>query len=133
MNHASQISSDKLVYTDATLQGTPLGGLDKGKFTRRNYYRFSLVPEYQFDLLPSEKLTIKAGVTWDDTNRNSSKVSPIFRVSKLKNLGKGSITETYLDYSETSQVVGYSAIGGSTSGGLFNSNKHLDREISKTA
>jgi hypothetical protein len=133
LNHASQISSDKLVYTDATYNGTPLGGLDKGKFTRRNYYRFSLVPEYQFELLPNEKLTIKGGATWDDTNRNSSKVSPIFRVSKIKNLGKGSITETYLDYSETSQVVGYSAIGGSTSGGLFNSNKHLDREISKTA
>ena len=132
LNHASQISSDKLVYTDAIYDGDPSRGLDQGKFTSRNYYKLSLIPEYQHDLEPNEKLIIKAGATWDDTNRNSSKVSPIFRASRLKNFDKNSFTETYLDFSQTSQVVGYSAIGGGERSGLFRSNHSLDRETSKT-
>ena len=37
----------------------------------------------------------------------------------------------YLSYTEASQVAGYTAIGGGTTGGLFRSNRNLNREISK--
>ena len=75
---------------------------------------------------------MQVGASWDDTNRNSSELSPIFRIERLKTYDKSSFSKTYLGYSETSQVVGYSAIGGSETGGLFRSNHSLDRETSKT-
>ena len=59
------------------------------------------------------------GASWDDTNRNSSKASPIFRITRTKTHDNNSFSETHFGYSQTSQVVGYTAIGGNDTGGLF--------------
>lgn len=130
INYHTQFASDQIdTYTE--YNGTRYKGLDRGNFTSREYFKFSLLPEYKIDTSENEKFIIKAGATFDDTNRNSSKVSPIFRVTRQK-INDDSYTETYLGYSGSSQVVGYTAIGGNDSGGLFRSNHSLDRETSKT-
>ena len=131
INHHVQYASDQ-IDTFTEYNGTRYRGLDRGKFTSRDYFKLSLLPEYNFELAPNENLIIRAGGSWDDTNRNSSKVSPIFRVTRQKTRDDNSFSETHIGYSQSSQVVGYTAVGGNDTGGLFRSNHSLDRETSKT-
>ena len=131
IRHFAQYSSDQIdTYTE--YNGTRYKGLDRGKFTSRDYIKLSLLPEYRMELGADENLIINAGASWDDTNRNSSKASPIFRITRTKTHDNNSFSETHFGYSQTSQVVGYTAIGGNDTGGLFRSNHSLDRETSKT-
>jgi len=130
INYHTQYASDQ-IDTFTEYNGTRYKGLDRGRFTSRDYFKVSLLPEYKIDVNENEKIFIKAGATFDDTNRNSSEISPIFRISKEKTK-ENTFSETYFGYSQTSQVVGYSAVGGNDSGGLFRSNHSLNRETSKT-
>ena len=130
INYITQFSSDK-IDTFTEYNGTRYKGLDRGDFTSRDYFKLSLLPEYSIEKTANERLTLQAGATFDDTNRNSSEVSPIFRITRQKTMDN-SYSETYLGYSQSSQVVGYTAVGGNDSGGLFRSNHNLGRETSKT-
>jgi len=104
--------------------------LEAGYFTNRNYYKLSFLPEYRHDLNEQASITYKAGVTLDDTNRYNYKASPIAEINWLNNDGQGNSESLYLSYAQATQVVGYGAIGGSTTG-LFASNPDLARAISK--
>lgn len=120
VNYAGQITSDEIESTT----------LEKGDFISRTYYKISLLPEYRFDLEDDQSVTIKAGASFDDTNRDESEISPLAEISWLKNASTGKSERVYLSYAQTTQVAGYGAIGGSTSG-LFASNPSLSREISE--
>ena len=130
INYHTQFASDE-IDTFTEYNGTRYKGLDRGDFTSRDYLKLSLLPEYSIARSANEKLILQAGATFDDTNRNSSEVSPIFRITRQKTMDN-SYSETYLGYSQSSQVVGYTAVGGNDTGGLFRSNHNLDRETSKT-
>ena len=78
-----------------------------------------------------KRLIYKAGASLDDTNRDSSEFSPMAEISILTDQGEGHSQRTYLSYAGTTQVVGYGAIGGSETGGLFRSNHDLLRETTK--
>ena len=131
LRYFSQITSDS-IDTYTTSGGTRYLGLDRGKFTSRNYYKLSLMPEFQHQLNEKEVVQLQIGASWDDTNRNKSRISPIFEISHTHSDSPTRTSRTYLSFAESSQVVGYSAIGGSENSGLFRSNYELDREISKT-
>ena len=105
--------------------------LEEGDFTRRTYRKLSVLPQYRHKLEDQKILIFKAGASFDDTNRDSSEFSPIAEISMLTNQGKGQSQRTYLSYAKTTQVVGYGAIGGSQTGGLFRSNHDLLRETTK--
>ncbi|MGJ8652822.1 MAG: TonB-dependent receptor plug domain-containing protein [Opitutaceae bacterium] len=102
----------------------------ENSYTSRNYYSISIVPEYQFELDEDESLTLRAGATYDDTNRNESELSGIAGIEWQRTHENGNSDAIFLSYAESSQVAGYTAIGGGTSG-LFASDPTLDRETSQ--
>lgn len=121
LNYSLQLAQD----------GIESNTLEEGKFTSRRYYKLSLLPQYLCTLNDQQDLSFKAGFSFDDTNRNPSEISPIAEISLLTDRGAGSTDRIYLSYAETTQVVGYGAIGGSESSGLFQSKHDLQRENSQ--
>ena len=100
-------------------------------FTSRRYQKFSLLPQYQFQLDAANTLTLRAGASYDDSNRNASKLSLITDAVWQQVAPNGDARSAFFSYAESSQVVGYTATGGATSTGLFRSNPNLDTETSQ--
>ncbi len=120
LNYSAQFITDSIEST--TLENN---------FTSRKYYKVSILPEYQLDLDDAQQLTFRLGAAFDDTNRDDSQVSLIGDITWNTINADDSSQTLYLSYAEASQVAGYTAIGGSDSGGLFRSNYDLGREITK--
>jgi outer membrane receptor protein involved in Fe transport len=121
LKYATQVTADEIEST--TLENN---------FTSRSYFKASLMPEYQMQLNETDTLTISAGASFDDTNRNPSEVSPLFDITWQRRHNNGDSESAYLSFTESSQVAGYTAIGGSTAyGQLFASDPDLDRETSQ--
>ncbi|MFU8847137.1 MAG: TonB-dependent receptor plug domain-containing protein [Opitutales bacterium] len=120
INYAGQFTADSIESTS----------LEMGRFQSRSYYKLSLLPEYRIELNKSDSLTLRAGGSFDDTNRNDSEFSFITDLTWKRKHGNGTSESLYLSYAESSQVVGYTAIGG-VADGLFGSNPNLDTETSQ--
>lgn len=119
LNYSGQVTSDRIDSSKL-----------ENNFTSRRYYKFSLVPQYQFQLDSGDTVTLRAGASYYDTNRNSSEVSAIADITWERVESDGTSKKLYLSYAEASQVTGYTAVGGGTTG-LFASNPTLDTETSK--
>jgi len=120
LNYSAQFIADSIEST--TLENN---------FTSRNYYKFSVLPEYLMELKDDQTLTFRLGAAFDDTNRDDSQASLIGDITwDVVNADDTSQT-IYLSYAQASQVAGYTAIGGSNTGGLFRSNYNLERETTK--
>ncbi|MBU2871034.1 TonB-dependent receptor [Colwellia sp. E2M01] len=120
LNYSAQFIADNIKSTSL-----------ENNFTSRNYYKVSVLPEYQLNLQNDDQVVFRLGATFDDTNRDDSQTSLIGDVSwNILNADDTSQT-LYLSYAEATQVAGYTAIGGSDSGGLFRSNYDLGRETTK--
>ena len=120
INYAGQFTADEIDSTNL-----------EENFTSRTYTKLSMLPEYRLELNENESLTFCAGASFDDTNRDDSELSGVGDITWKRIHSNGNSESIYLSYSETSQVAGYTAVGGSTSGGLFRSNPNLDRETSQ--
>jgi hypothetical protein len=103
----------------------------ENNFTSRNYYKLSVLPEYQTTIANNQLLTVRLGATYDDTNRDDSKLSLLGDINWNSVNTDGSERTVYLSFAQASQVAGYTAIGGSDSGGLFRSNYNLERETTQ--
>jgi len=121
INYSGQVTADKI-------RSSSLG---QGKFTSRTYYKVSVLPEYCLNRDSHESVTVRAGATFDDTNRGNSQLSAICDITWHHTHSNGDSESTFLSYSGSSQVAGYSAIGGSDDRGMFRSNHDLDRETSQ--
>ena len=121
-NYAAQFMADAIEST--TLENN---------FTSRDYYKVSVAPEYQAVLNEHERLTFRLGGAFDDTNRDESQFSLISDIRWFTQHTDNSTRTVTLSYSQASQVAGYTAIGGSTTSGLFRSNDTLSRETSDNA
>ena len=103
----------------------------ENNFTSRTYYKFSVLPEYRIELEDDQALAFRLGAAFDDTNRDDSQASLIGDIT-WNTINADDTSQTfYLSYAEASQVAGYTAIGGSNTGGLFRSNYELERETTK--
>lgn len=102
----------------------------ENNFTSRNYFKASILPEYTLNLAANEDLRLRMGATYDNSNRDDSKVSLLGDLVWQQSTVRGLAKSAYLSYSQASQLPGYTAIGGSDSGGLFRSNYDLKRETS---
>ncbi len=130
INYGAQLTTDHIESEDF-FNGAAQGGLEQGNFQSRNYLKISLLPEYSIELNESETVTVRAGASFDDSNRNSSEASALFDIAWLHSHENGNSKRVHISYSEASQVAGYTAVGGGTGGGLFASNRSLDRETSQ--
>ena len=120
LNYSAQFIADGIEST--TLENN---------FTSRHYYKFSVLPEYRMDLSGDRQLTYRLGATFDDTNRDDSETSLIGDIT-LNTINADDTSQTfYFSYAQATQVPGYTAIGGSNTGGLFRSNYDLERETTK--
>jgi len=111
-------------FIDDSIESTTL----ENNFTSRKYYKLSILPEYTMALKANQQLTFRLGAAYDDTNRDDSEVSAIGDITLNTQNNDGTAQTLYLSYAQASQVAGYTAIGGSDSGGLFRSNYNLERE-----
>ena len=116
LNFSSQISSDEIVTTI-----TP-------PYHERDYYKFSLVPQYEYFLSNTETITTKLGASFDDSNRDPSKTSPIAEMRWKHSRNATQSKEFYLSYAEASQVLGYTPL---SKGDTFNGDPNLKRGSSK--
>ncbi len=114
--YSAQAMADNLQSTSLTA----------GRFNSRDYLKLVAVPEMNF-ATEAGTLTARAGASFDDTNRDSSAVSPVLGL-ELK-LADGS--RFYATYSEATQVATYTALNSAAGAGLFRGNPNLGRETSR--
>jgi len=120
LNYSAQFIEDNITSTSL-----------ENNFTSRSYYKFSVLPEYRIELADEQQLSFRLGAAFDDTNRDDSQASLIGDIT-WNTINADDTSQTlYVSYAEASQVAGYTAIGGSNTGGLFRSNYELDRETTK--
>ncbi len=110
-------------YLRDSIQST---SLTFGPFNSRDYLKIAVVPQYTADTAGGP-LTLKAGATYDDTNRDASAVSPVVEISLQRPAG----LRLYAQYAESTQVPTYTAIKSNPAAGLFRGNPNLGRETSR--
>lgn len=119
LNYSGQLLGDSINTTN----------LDNGPFRSRTYYKFTLLPEISYALNDDDLFTLRTGASFDDTNRDGSAVSPLFQIALDCPLTDGN-NHYYFEYSEASQVPGYSILGANRNAGLFRGNPEAGREKS---
>ncbi len=101
-----------------------------GRFHRRDYVKLGIVPEKSWMLAPGRRLTLRAGATYDDTNRDRSAVSPLAEIALGGSAPDGGSENLHLSYAESTQVPTYTALNSSATAGLFRGNPNLGRSVS---
>lgn len=122
IHYHAQWSADDLDST--TLTNPNLG------YTTREYFKASVAPEYRWDLDGGD-LIAKAGVAFDDTDRDRSEWSPFASLAYVQK-GDRSEVRYYAEVSETSSVPNYTPLASQPTSGLFRGDASLGREESRT-
>ena len=105
--------------------------LNYGRYRSRTIAKVSLAPERAWSLPDGARLRIKAGAAFDETNRGSGKLSPLFEIAREK---RDSLTERiYFSYAQATQLPTYTALNSNAAAGLFRGNPHLGRQVSRNA
>ena len=116
-NYAAQVTSDELLRsTDLT----------EGKFTSRDYIALRVVPEIELANANNRRVTLRAGVSVDVSNRDEDEILPVLGVTFASDNMDGSQFVS-LDYAGSSQVPGYTVLNSRPTG-LFGGNPDLGRE-----
>jgi len=127
-----EINQDVYINYGANIVGDKIDSIPLGnKFVSRNYYKLSILPEYISETNDGKTVTYQLGASWDDSNRDDSKISLISKIGVSKINKSGLKDEFYLSFSESSQVAGYGAIGGTASNPYFVGYTNLNRGVSK--
>jgi len=99
-----------------------------GDFNSRNYWKLGVSGERDW-MVGDWNSSLRLGLSYDDSNRDSAAVSPLLRW-ELVRLGQGNQQQLlYMDVSRSTQVAGYTATASSPTGGLFRGNQNLGREV----
>ncbi|MDJ0751206.1 MAG: hypothetical protein QNJ11_17095 [Woeseiaceae bacterium] len=118
--YGGQVTSDELVRsTDLT----------NGSFDDRSYATLTIVPSVDVALDSGSVLVWRFGATVDYSNRDSNEVSPMLGVS-LERTDPSGTTSLSLEYAQTTQLPGYTALNSNPSG-LFGGNASLGRETAR--
>ena len=116
LNYGANLMADSIESTSLTF----------GRYHTRDYYKLSLIPEYSAETAAG-RVSVRAGATYDDTNRDDSAVSPVAEIA----LRTSPTLRVYGQYAESTQVPTYTALNSSPSSGLFRGNPDLGRETSR--
>jgi len=112
------------VVTDR-LQST---SLTFGRYRSRTHVSAALYPEWHFARDARRTWTLIAGATFDDTNRDSSALSPLVEFSRSS--PQSPLTRFHFGYARTTQVATYTALNSAANAGLFRGNPDLGRSSS---
>ena len=121
LNYRAEWIADELESTSLTF----------GPYRTRKIMKLALVPERAWALQNGGSLRVKAGASYDDTNRDASAVSPIFEIAHEQS--SDGAKRLYASYAETTQVATYTALKSNPTAGLFRGNQNLGRERSRNA
>ena len=94
-----------------------------GPYRDRTLTKLALVPEKTWD-----KLTLRAGATYDHSDRDGGSVSPVVELAH-----RDGAQSWHASYTRATQVPTYTAIKSNPAGGLFRGNQNLRRESSHQA
>ncbi len=114
--YSAQFLSDSIESTSLTF----------GPYRTRDYFKVAVVPEFATDT-EQGRLTLRAGASYDDTNRDESEISPVVEASLRSRAG----IRYYAQYAGSSQVATYTALKSNPAAGLFRGNQNLGRETSR--
>ncbi len=98
-----------------------------GRYHTRTITKLALVPEKSWELPDGARLVVKAGMTYDDSNRASAAGSPLVEIARET---RGPLNRLYFSYAQTTQLPTYTALNSSPTSGLFRGNPDLGRETS---
>ena len=121
LNYSAEVMSDNLASTS----------LKYGHFMSRTYYKAGVLPEKSWALDATRQLVAKAGLTFDDTNRDASALSPAAELAVVENAGAAGVDRYFFSYAKTTQVPTYTALNSSPTAGLFRGNANLGREMAQ--
>jgi len=116
-SYAAQVTSDELVRSTDLTEGT---------FTSRDYIALRVVPEIELANANNRRVTLRAGVSVDVSNRDEDEVLPVLGVTFASDNKDGGHFVS-LDYAGSSQVPGYTVLNSRPTG-LFGGNPDLGRE-----
>lgn len=97
-----------------------------GRFRDRSYLKLAAVPEVEL-ATSAGGLLLRAGATYDDTNRDASALSPLVSAALTRPDG----SRIYAEYAESTQVPTYTALNSNPAAGLFRGNPDLRRGTSR--
>jgi len=72
---------------------------------------------------------VKAGATFDHSNRDGGATSPVAEIAR--EWTTGDLRRIYASYAQTTQLPSYTALNSNSTAGLFRGNPNLGREISR--
>jgi vitamin B12 transporter len=99
-----------------------------GPYHSRTLKKASFVPEEQW-ATDGGFIILKAGGSYDDSDRSNAVFSPNAELSRTWNTG--SLQRIYASYSVTTEMPSYTALDSSPTAGLFLGNPNLARETSR--
>jgi hypothetical protein len=102
-----------------------------GRFHSRTQVKLGLTPEKTWTVDARRRLTVKAGATYDDTNRDAGALSPLVELALTETRPGGGQRRFYSSYAQTTQVPTYTALNSSSTAGLFRGNPDLGRATSR--
>lgn len=119
--YAGQVMRDELRSTSLTA----------GRYRDRNQTKISLIPEIRVPA--SSDVTLRAGGTWDDSNRDGGRFSPVVGFEVVPEAGTSIATPDRfrIEYAEATQLPTYTALNSSATAGLFRGNPNLGRQLSR--
>ena len=119
VNIRGEVAGDDLKSTSLTA----------GRFHARTLTKISVVPEKTWGPADGDRVVVKAGATYDGSNRGGAAVSPVVEIAREQ--PSALLQRLYLGYAQTTQVPTYTALNSSAVAGLFRGNANLGRETSR--
>ncbi len=116
VNFRGELLADELHSTSLTF----------GPYHTRTLAKFAVVPERTWNLEEGGQLVVKAGAAYDDSNRTSGAISPVFEIARER--AAAAAQRIYFSYSEATQLPTYTALDSSPTAGLFRGNPNLGRQ-----
>lgn len=100
-----------------------------GRYHTRGQGKVSLIPERSWQLDAGPLLTAKAGLTYDDSNRDGSSVSPVAELALDHLTNPVGVSRVYVSYARSTQTATYTALKSNPARGLFRGNPDLARQV----
>jgi len=97
-----------------------------GRYQTRTLAKASFAAEKSWMKGPEGRVSAKAGVAFDDSNRFQAAVSPVMELAREWSAGE--LSRLWLSFSKATQVPSYTALNANPSAGLFRGNAALGRE-----
>ena len=101
-----------------------------GNFSKRHYGEAAVLARRTWEGETAD-WSIYGGAALDSSNEDSTVGLPQVGIS-ASGISDGSAWKAYLEYSETSQVPGYTVLNSRSTGGLFRGDANLGRELADT-